>query len=200
LTSPKSSVESDHRREIGTVAVLILLGGGGAWFVADRVWLSLTAARAAPFAPLTVESHGRNIYGAITGLAIVTLLGAVLLLVTGRWARVALGSLLALVSIAQVSYGVRGLSTPSTNRQLDLLGGRAKVGAAAVSHVSPPVWPILLIVCGLLSLLGAALLIARCGRWNSGLSSRYEVPAAAAGSADPWRSLDRGEDPTISDR
>ena len=200
MTGLKTHVDSDHRREIGTVAALILLGGGGAWFVADRAWLVLTAARSAPFAPLTVESHGRNIYGAITGLAIVTLLGAVLLLVTGRWARTALGALIALVSIAQAVYGVRGLSTPSVNRQVDLLGGRSKVGAAPISHISHPVWPILLIVCGLVSLLGAALLIARCGRWNSGLSSRYEAPAATAASTDPWRSLDRGEDPTITDR
>jgi hypothetical protein len=200
LTSPKSHVEGDHRREIGTVAALIALGGGGAWFAADRVWLGLTAARAAPFAPLSVESHGRNIYGAITGLAIVTLLGAVLLLVTGRWARIALGALLALVSIAQATYGVRGLSIPSTARQIDLLGGRAKVGAVPISHVSHPLWPILIVVCGLVSLLGAALLIARSGRWKSGLSSRYEAPAATAASTDPWRSLDRGEDPTIIDR
>jgi hypothetical protein len=188
-----------HRRQIGTVAVLIAAGGGGALFAADRVWLSLAAARTAPFNPLVVQVHGRNDYGAVTGLAVVSVLGAVLMLVTGRWARTALGVLLAVVSAATVSYGVRGLSAPSASRTLELLGGQSRVGSAAVSHVLYPAWPILTICSGVVSLIGAGLLIACAPRWSTGLSSRYEAPATAAESADPWRSLDRGEDPTISD-
>ncbi|MCW2521869.1 MAG: Trp biosynthesis associated, transrane protein Oprn/Chp [Frankiales bacterium] len=192
--------QSARRRQIGTVAVLIAAGGGLALLATDRVWLSLTAQRAAPFSPLVVQAHGRNIYGALTGLSIVVLLGAVLMLVTGRWARIALGVLLGAISVATVVYGVRGLQTPSHSRLVELLGGSAKIGSAAVTDVSHPAWAVLTICAGLVSLAGAVLLVLLSGRWTSGLSSRYEAPASAAKSSDPWRSLDRGEDPTIFDR
>jgi hypothetical protein len=80
------------------------------------------------------------------------------------------------------------------------VGGAAKIGTASVSHVSHPAWAVLTIVSGLLSLVGSGLLVLLSRRWTAGLSSRYEAPDAAAKSSDPWRTLDRGEDPTIFDR
>jgi hypothetical protein len=188
------------RREIGAVLVLIVIGGGGALFAASRVWLNLTQIRPAPFGPLIVHVHGRAEFGALSGLAVVTLLAGVLTLVTGRWARIALGVLLAVVALTTGWYGLKGFATPDATRISDLIGGSAKAGTSPILVTRKAVWPAITSVCAVMSLLAAIALIVRAPRWPAGLSAKYEAPAEVAKSDDPWRSLDRGEDPTIADR
>ncbi|MDQ1731936.1 MAG: hypothetical protein QOK10_2095 [Pseudonocardiales bacterium] len=203
MSGPESSAaaaRSDRRREIAGVLVLVALGGGIVLLASSGTWVRLSAGRPAPFGPLVDHVRGRSEFPAIAGLAVVTLLAALLSAVTGRIARSALGVLVAIVAAASGWYSVRGLTAPGQARAAELLGGSAKTGTAPIAADVVLGWPLLAIAGSVLSLLGGAALVIRARRWNSGLSARYEPPAEALKSDDPWRSMDRGEDPTITDR
>lgn len=192
---------SAHRREMACVLGLAALAGAVVLFAAGRSWMSVTAERRPPFGPVLAELTGRELYPALSGLAVVALLGVALVLVTGGVVRRLLGGLLVLVGGWAGWYGANGLANTipgqlSQRADARLLGSD---GLPQQQHWHP-FWAgatlaaaVLLVLCGLV-------VAARAGRWQQGLSARYEAPAAGAESADPWRRLDRGEDPTVADR
>lgn len=191
---------STQRREMACVLGLAALAGVLILFAASRSWLGVTVTRRPPFGPLRVELTGRELYPALTGLAVVALLGVALVLVTGGLLRQVLGGLLAVVGGWACWYAGSGLSTPGPARLAELLGDRLAQGSGLAQLHRHPVWAgMTLLAAGLLVLCGL-LVVVRAGRWQLGLSARYAAPAAVAESADPWRRLDRGEDPTVSDR
>jgi hypothetical protein len=188
------------RREIGTIAALTIVAAAAVLLLSSLHWLHLDGTRPAPFQPLHADVKGRQEFPAVAGLAVVALLVAVLAMVTGVWARRALGVVLTVAGIWSLSYGVRGLGTPSAGRLRDLLGGSQSAGTVAIRSEIVSVLPVLTAVfAAVLALCGIALAVG-AGRWTSGLSARYETPAVARRVDDPWRTLDRGEDPTIEDR
>jgi hypothetical protein len=81
-----------------------------------------------------------------------------------------------------------------------LLGNRLSQGSGLIQLHRHPVWPELTLVAAGVLVATGVLLVVRAGHWKVGFSARYAAPAAVAESHDPWRRLDRGEDPTISDR
>lgn len=192
--------QPDHRRELGVVVLLILLGGGGALLAGDRVWLRLSVSRPAPFGALSVAVRGRTELAALAGFAVVVLLAGLLVLVTGRWARTALGVLLVLAGVMIGRYSVAGFGTPDAARLRELLGGANKAGTGAVAIRHAAIWPALSLGAAVVTVLGGLLVVTRCRAWSPGLSSRYDAPVETVKSDDPWRQLDRGDDPTIADR
>ncbi len=192
-------MNASDKRELGGVLLLLALGGGGAVFFASRTWLSVDEPRLAPFGPLHVDFDGRALSPALNGLAIVALITAVLVLVTGGWARRALGVLLVVVAVSAGWYAIRGRQAPSAARVRELLGSRLSQQAGPLQVQAHPwlAWSTLL--CAGLLLLAGLMLVVRAGRWQVGLSDKYNAPAESAKSYDPWRRLDRGEDPTITD-
>ncbi len=199
VTAAEPTVDADRRREIGAVLGLMVLAGGGALLACSRVWLTLAVNRPAPFAALSVTVPGRTEFPALAGLAVVTLLAGIVALIAGRWARTVLGVLVVLSSLAEGWYAWRGFAIPGDGRLRELMGGIGKTGTAAVSSHRSVAWPSLTFAFAALSLLAGLALAARGRGWKAGLSSRYAAPVEVALSADPWRSLDRGEDPTIAD-
>lgn len=187
------------RRELARTVALTALGGGGIVFTAGRAWGTVVEPRTAPFAALTVRLSGRDLYPALTGLAIAALLVAVLAVVTGSWARRVLGVVLLVLGATAGWYAVRGVRQPGAGRLRELLGSRLSQQSGALRVSWQPAWAWLTLLCAVLLVLAALVLLVRAGRWQVGLSARYSAPAEAAGSADPWRRMDRGEDPTISD-
>jgi hypothetical protein len=182
-----------QRREMASVLGLAALAGLAILFTSSQSWLDVTVGRRPPFGPLRVRLTGRAEYPALTGLAVVALLGVVLVLVTAGVVRRALGVLLALVGGLACWYAGHGLAEPGPARLTELLGDRLSQSTGLSQLDRHQVWA----GC---SLLAAALLVLRAGGWQPGLSARYGAPAAVAESGDPWRRLDRGEDPTVSDR
>ncbi|MEO7262280.1 MAG: Trp biosynthesis-associated membrane protein [Jatrophihabitantaceae bacterium] len=191
---------SAQRREMAGVLGLAALAGAAVLFTASRSWLAVTVGRRPPFGPLQVELTGRAQYPALTGLTVVALLSVVLVLVTGGVLRRALGVLLVLVGGWACGSAGSGLASPSPARLAQLLGDRLAQSSGLPQLQRHPVWPGLTLLAAVLLVLCGLALVVRAGRWQLGMSSRYAAPAAAAESADPWRRLDRGEDPTVSDR
>lgn len=191
---------SAQRREMACVLGLAALAGAVILFAAGQSWLSVTAGRRPPFGALQAELTGRELYPALTGLAVVALLSVALTLVTGGVVRRLLGGLLALVGGWACGYAGSGLADPSPARLAQSLGGRLTQGSGLTQLHRHPVWAGVTLLAAVLLVLCGLLLAVRAGRWQVGMSARYAAPAAVAESADPWRRLDRGEDPTVSDR
>ncbi|MDQ1745348.1 MAG: hypothetical protein QOE23_3687, partial [Pseudonocardiales bacterium] len=88
---------------------------------------------------------------------------------------------------------------PGPARLAELLGDRLGMGSGRLELHQRPVWPVLtLLAAGLLVACGLVVAV-RAGRWRLGMSARYAAPAESGESPDPWRRLDRGEDPTVPD-
>jgi uncharacterized membrane protein (TIGR02234 family) len=190
---------SAERRELAGAIGLIVLGAAGILLCCAQRWLTVTEPRSAPFGTLRVGYSGRALYPALNGLAIAALLAALLVLISGRWPRRILGVLLALLALLAGWYGLRALGTPGPGTVHGLLGSRLSQQAGPLRLGYRLAWPIGTVVGAVLVLLAGLLVLVRGASWQMGLSSRYAAPAEAAKSDDPWRSLDRGEDPTISD-
>jgi hypothetical protein len=189
-----------QRREMACVLGLAVLAGAVILFAAGRVWMSVTAERRPPFGPLREELTGRELYPALTGLAVVALLGVALVLVTAGVVRRLLGGLLVLVGGWACWYAVNGLTESAPGRMAQPLGGPVTQGSGLQQQHWHPFWAGVTLAAAALLVLCGLLLVLRAGRWQLGMSARYAAPAVVAESADPWRRLDRGEDPTVSDR
>jgi hypothetical protein len=179
---------------------LAALAGVAMLFAASRSWLAVTVGRRPPFGPLRVELTGHAQYPALTGLAVVGLLSVVLVLVTGGLVRRALGGLIALVGGWACGYALSGLASPSPARLAELLGDRLAQSSGLTQLHRHPIWAGVTLLAAVLLVLCGLTLVVRASRWQLGMSARYAAPAAVAESADPWRRLDRGDDPTLSDR
>jgi uncharacterized membrane protein (TIGR02234 family) len=198
-TAPEPTPASAERRELAGAIGLIVLGAAAILLCCAARWLTVTEPRSAPFGTLRVGFSGRALYPALNGLAIVALLAALLVLVSGRWPRRILGGLLCLLALLAGWYGLRALGTPSSATVHGLLGSRLSQQSGPLRLAYRKAWPVGTVAGAALLLLAGLLVLARGGSWHMGLSARYAAPAEAAKSDDPWRSLDRGEDPTISD-
>jgi uncharacterized membrane protein (TIGR02234 family) len=184
------------RSQLVRVVVLIVLGAGAILLAASRSWLTVRQVRLAPFSPRTLNFAGRSLYPAMNGLAIVALLVAVLVLISGRWPRRLLGGLLVALALVTGWYGLRAWLSPSPAAVHDQLSGAQVARLSLTYH---PFWAALTACASVLPLLAGVVLLARGGRWRVGWSARYSAPAELAKSGDPWRRLDRGDDPTIFD-
>jgi hypothetical protein len=188
------------RREMSGVLGLAGLAAALVLLLSGRPWLLMTIGRPAPFGPLRVHVSGRAEFPALPGLAVVALLAAVIAAVTSGRARSALGVLLTLAGAACGWYAAQGLTVPSPRRLVELRPDRAGTEQAATTAQLTRGWPALSLVLATVLLLCGVAVVARGRRWSHGLGQRYTPPAQAVQSDDPWRTLDRGDDPTIVDR
>jgi hypothetical protein len=179
---------------------MLLLGGALSFLAASRPWFVLHAVRPEPFAALGAHIAGRTVFPATSGLSIVMLLAAVVVAIAGRWTRLAVGILVLAVSIASAWFAVRGFAVPGQQRATELLGGAARTDGVLVTVSRQSVWPAVALLGSVVAVVGSGIVIARCWHWPAGLGRRYDAPVVARAAQDPWRTLDRGGDPTIEGR
>jgi hypothetical protein len=188
-----------ERRELAGVLGATALAGLAVLFGSGRSWLEVVVGRRPPFGPLRVELTGRTQYPALTGLAVVALLAVVLVLVTGGVVRRALGVLVMLAGGWAAYCAGGGVAPPGTPRLEELLGDRLAQSSGTFELHRHPQWAVLTLLAALVLVLAGLAVALRAGRWRLGLSARYAAPAVSAEAGDPWRRLDRGEDPTTAD-
>lgn len=194
-----ASADPGSRRQLAGTLLLVLLGGGLILAVAGRSWASVTVPRQPPFAAVRLALTGRSLYPPLTGLAVVALIVGVLVLALAGWPRRLLGAALVLLAGWTGWYAGRGTGRPAAGRVRELAGDRLSQRSGSLIVQSEPVWAWLALAGSACLLLAGLLLLIRAGGWRGGMSGRYSAPAEAAAAADPWRQLDRGEDPTIRD-
>lgn len=199
MTSTRERPTRVPVRQLGAILAATVVAAGGMLLVSSLHWLRLAATRPAPFGPVRAEVTGRSEFPALSGLAIVALLIAVLALVTGVWGRRVLGALLAATGVWCLVYGIRGLSTPSRTRLRALMPDSSTASYQRISADRLSWCPVVILLLALVLVAAGVALAARAAEYSAGLSARYSAPAEARRVDDPWRRLDRGEDPTVSD-
>jgi hypothetical protein len=158
------------RRELAGSLAAGLLGGALILLGAGQPW---DAAARSPTVPGDPVNPVNPVGTLVSSLGAVVLLGTLVVAVTRTFGRRLAGSVVVLTALATgyVALGAGGTWT----------AGRAGVLAGAV-----------------LGLLGGALTAVRGPRWAA-MSERYDAPSAPrpVHESDPWRALDRGDDPTL---
>jgi uncharacterized membrane protein (TIGR02234 family) len=186
------------RRQLARTLLFVLLGSGLILAVAGRSWATVTVPRQPPFGALRLALSGRDLYPPLTALAVVALIVAVLVVAVSGWPRRLLGVLLILLGCGTGDYAIRGIGRPGTGRILELAGDRLGQRSGGLQVQLHRVWPWLGAAGSFCLLVAGLWLLLRPGVWRFGMSARYAAPAEAAAATDPWRQLDRGEDPTMS--
>jgi hypothetical protein len=156
------------RRELPLCLVLGLAGGALVLFGAGQPW-----GATAPPVP-TVSGDDVNPVGSlVSSLGAVVLLGTVVVAVTRTVGRRLAGVVVVLCAL-----------------------GTAYVALTASGGWSG--WRVLVLLGAVLGAVAGAMAAARGSRW-AGMSRRYDAPSQPRPEheSDPWRALDRGDDPTL---
>jgi Tryptophan-associated transmembrane protein (Trp_oprn_chp) len=155
------------RRELAACLVLGLAGGGMVLFGAGQPW-----EQAAPV-PAVPGGDVNPVGSLVSSLGAVVLLGTVVVAVTRTVGRRLAGAVVVLCALATAYVTVTASGGWS--------GWRALVLAGAV-----------------LGVLSGALAAWRGSSWAA-MSRRYDAPSQPRPEheSDPWRALDRGDDPTL---
>ncbi|RAY16486.1 MFS transporter [Actinomadura craniellae] len=188
------------RRELASVALLCAAGALLAVLAAGRAWATVRAPAAVT--PFSLAVTGRELAPAAAALGWAGLAGLAALVATRGRARTVVGALLALFGAV-----IAVVSTVSTGRA-DVLAAagsrRALLELSGAPAVTVSAWWAISLAGGLLLAAGGVITVIRGHRWP-GMSARYDRPGTAARSPaadDPaglWKSLDRGEDPTVNE-
>jgi hypothetical protein len=173
----------EGRRQL-TVAVLASAAGAGlALWAGSRTWVTTITPRPAPLPAAVIDHTGASLAPLLPALALVALAGAGGLLATRSWARLGVGAVMALAGVGVAVEAVR---------------------LAASTAGVRPLWPVLCVI-GAVFVLAAAWLTLRGGRSWPAMGTRYERAGPVGATVDRsaagmWDAIDRGHDPTRSDR
>jgi hypothetical protein len=159
------------RRELAVCLGAGLVGGGLVLLAAGQPWGD--AVGGSPGTPVPAADAVNPVGSLLSSLGAVLLLGAVVVGVTRTTGRRLAGAVIVLGAVAAAYVTVAADDGWSLARVGALLGA-------------------------VLGLVAGTLAAARGPHWAA-MSSRYDAPSArrSAADTDPWRALDRGEDPTL---
>jgi uncharacterized membrane protein (TIGR02234 family) len=202
------------RREFATAALLCAAGAGSAIVAGGRVWATVRVPDA--ITPLSQHVTGRELTAVAVALGWAGLAGLAALFATRGRVRAAIGGLLALFGAGIAYASATAVRNPHVLRVAGDKSPTLRLGGDAAAQ--PAAWWIVSLAGGVLLAAAGVVILLRGGRWP-GMSARYESagaakaragtasgPSSARGTTPPdagdpsalWKSLDRGEDPTIS--
>ncbi|MEU3492759.1 TIGR02234 family membrane protein [Kitasatospora cineracea] len=172
-------------------AVLVLTAVGRTW--AEGVAPGMGGSR------IAVQASGSKLTQLPTGMALVAMAAAVAVFAVRGRTRVLVGALTVLAGVGAVVGAVIGYT--DTAGLHAVAAGRLALSSGRAEEITRTAWPWVALAGGVL-LVAAGVLTARFGSGWPAMGSRYEAPTRkaatgkAAGPADLWKALDRGEDPT----
>jgi len=184
-------------RERVVVLALGVAGGAFALLTATRPWLLVTVKD-----PLVgsgqLHPTGRNVAALVPAAALVALAASVAAVTMRRVGRQVAGLLLVSAGAAMAAAAARVLMDAGAAAQESVRQATGRTAGLSAVTVTATVWPWLAIGAAALVVLAGAVTVVRGRQW-SGLSPRYDAPAATVDPADDdaaWDALSRGEDPT----
>jgi uncharacterized membrane protein (TIGR02234 family) len=190
-------------------AALLAAAGAGLVLASDgRGWASATVT--APIR-LSVQTSGSSLTSLPYALGLAGLAGAVALFAVRRVGRYLVGLVLLGAGIGTVAAVAANLGRLDSTQLARTAEQTLGASAAQLGPVSNTAWPYLTLAGGVLLAMAGALTLVRGHSWT-GLSSRYDRNAAAAGASVPtsahaasadeptardlWDAINRGADPT----
>ena len=190
------------RRGYGITVLLGVVGGAVAFFAASRPWARVTV-ETEGLARDAVLVSGNDALPVVGGLALVAIAGSVAVLATSGRVRTAVGAVIALASLAAIGVVVTGGDAVHDALVSSLADSPAMAGDVALQSrladdATGTAWRWVCAVALALSA-GAGAAVVRWGSAWPSMGRRYESVGRQRAEADddPWKALDRGEDPTV---
>lgn len=172
----------------------LLLGGGLGVVAAAQPWWRAVGQ------DVSVKFSGQDVTAGLSqALAVVTLAGALLILVLRSRGRRVVGMLLSCAGLGIAVVGALRVR-PSSDAVLTQV---REVSLANQFALVPTPWPWVYAVAGVLVVIGAVLTVLTAARWpvRADRFTRTERPvqpvSASDEPADVWKALDAGMDPTV---
>ncbi|MFD1826629.1 MULTISPECIES: Trp biosynthesis-associated membrane protein [Mumia] len=190
-------------RGYGSTVLLGVVGGAAAFFTASQPWSRVTV-ETEGLARDVVSVNGNEALPVVGGLALVALAGIVAVLASRGRVRTAVGVVVTLASLAAAVAVALGGDAVHDALVTSLAESPAMAGDAALQsrladEASTTAWRWACLVSLLVSAAAGAAVV-RWGRAWPSMGSRYESVGqqrAETVDDDPWKALDRGEDPTV---
>lgn len=190
------------RRGYGLTVLLGVVAAAVAFFAASQPWAKVTV-ETRGLARDAVSVSGNDAIPVAGGLALVALAGCVAVLASAGRLRTAVGVVVALASVGAVVALLTGSDAIHDALRSSLADSPAMAGDAALQdrladHAAGTAWRWVCLAALAVSTL-AGLAVVRWGRHWSSMGRRYDSVAQqrAQTDHDPWKALDRGEDPTV---
>ncbi|WP_163695381.1 MULTISPECIES: Trp biosynthesis-associated membrane protein [Mumia] len=189
-------------RGYGTTVLLGVAGAGAAFFAASQPWARVTV-ETQGLARDAVAVSGNDALPVVGGLALVALAGSVAVLATAGRIRTAVGVIVTLASLGAMIAVLTGSDALHDALVVSLADSPAMSGDAALQEsladdATGTMWRWATLVALALPAL-AGLAVVRWGREWPSMGRRYDSVGQqkAETDDDPWKALDRGEDPTV---
>jgi uncharacterized membrane protein (TIGR02234 family) len=190
------------RRGYGLTVLLGVLGAAAAFFAASQPWARVTV-ETQGLARDAVAVSGNDALPVVGGLALVAAAGSVAVLATSGWVRTAVGALVTVASlgaIVAVLMGADGLHDALVTALADspAMAGDAALQSRLADEATTTAWRWASVGALVVSAAAGAAVV-RWGRTWPSMGRRYDSVGQqrAAADDDPWKALDRGEDPTV---
>lgn len=189
-------------RSYALVVVAGVAAGGLGFLSAGRPWSRVTISSAGMPADRVLVT-GTDALPLVSAMALVVLAGSVAVLASSPRVRVVVGlviicaALTAVVDIVAGTGAVHDAVLERVRSSTSMTGGvRAQEAVAAAAAATAWRW-IALLAMVVAALAGSAVVL--LGRTWPTMGRRYDAPATATSvrDDDPWKALDRGEDPTV---
>lgn len=192
------AVPNGRRAKFALILVGLALAGTvlAAW---TQTWFTVTVTGVKP-----IVVDGSVAAPALTALALseLVLLGAIA--IAGRFFRVVLGVIQALVGVAIVASAGVSLADPVTASAASITKATGVAGESSIVGIADggavvTAWPWISLVCGVLLIVAAIAIVVTARTWPGSASRKYTrvVPADAERTrVDDWDSLSGGDDPT----
>ncbi|WP_157987553.1 TIGR02234 family membrane protein [Jiangella endophytica] len=189
------------RREYLGALLLLAAGGVLGLVAASRPWG--TGEQSSSLSVTSTTVSGSDLLPLAPAVALVALAAVVAVPAVRRVGRRIVGVVLAVLGAVQAVMAAVVLPDLS-GRVSDWLATGPEAAGPVDSVSTSPVWPVAVVVAGLLVLLAGLLVAVRGPSWPS-MGARYErsggraprrAPKPAEGNRATWDALDRGDDPT----
>ena len=150
--------------------------------------------------PKPVLVDGTIAAPAMTALALAELVLVLALAIAGRFFRVVLAVIQALVGVAIIASAATSIADPLTASSSAISKATGITGRNyGLSPVQMSAWPVLSLIAGVLLILVAAAILVLARTWPNSTSRKYTRMAEANAertAVDDWDSLSVGDDPT----
>jgi hypothetical protein len=178
------------------VLVLVLVGAAVLLVTGSRVWLGGNVDDTVLGAS-AIHGTGSQVAKGVLGAALVGAAAAVAAATAGRVVRIIAALATTLAAVLALVVVIRILLDPGASLGELAATTTGRTGTVAASG-EVTVWPWIAAVASLAMGVGGALALAAGRRWT-GLSKRYDAPAARPRARSAWDQLSQGSDPTQED-
>ncbi|MGH3425369.1 MAG: Trp biosynthesis-associated membrane protein [Nocardioidaceae bacterium] len=192
---------SGSARTYATTVVGGIAAGGITFFAASRTWASVTV-RTSGMPTDRVAVDGSQAVPMVSAMALVVLAGSVAVLAGSPRVRILVGAVVTAAAVTAVVYtltagsAIEDAVVGQVGESPAMTGDHAAQVALA-THADPTMWRWVCLAAALGSVAAGVSVLLFGRRWPT-MGRRYDSPARKReADPDPWKALDRGEDPTV---